>query len=668
MVRINGVNVFQLGKGRRRRQNVSVGQPKGGKSSRARTPGLSVIHDFGLPNACSKLRASPDGNFIVAAGEYPPQFHCYEIREMSLKFCRHVDEPIVDFLFLTPDYCKLVFLESRRWVEFHHKAGRHYRLRVPKVGRSLAYHPSTGELLICGSSAEVYRLSLELGSFCPSIATDVDDDEEGINAVRVNPVHELIGMGCGDGIVRCWDHRCLQRSVGQLDAIASIAQAEGLSTDIIGDSISTLEFDVDGITMAVGTNKGTVALYDLRNNRPSVVKDHFTGQPVVRVEFSRPSTDGSAGNITKPLVLSACGAQLKAWDRLDGSPFTAVETTSPINDFLLVRQQCNIKPPHNLAPTSGLIFVAVDYSDILTYFIPELAPAPAWCSALESFREKAQRVSAEAVVQQHSKFLTPAEMDALGLTEAAASSDKIRPWMHGFLVNHELYKRARAVAMDPMKPQQQQQQGAQDEQPEDFDEWLKRRKRAKAQQRAALSFGTVGRPVKLNAEHAETIVGRPLAEAEASAEGGEGAEASKPKVFTNMVDSRFRKVFKDARFIVDQTSEGFLRYHRNSDTAVQLLAMKEQAELAHRVDITDQFQRVDEDEDIMHDLEGQEKALAHLEPRGFSTPPSSQGTVPPRRPWAKSGGSSGPAMFELKPGRNLFSSVREKHHALARER
>lgn len=48
--------------------------------------------------------------------------------------------------------------------------------------------------------------------------------------------------------------------------------------------------------MAVGTSNGLVALYDLRSQRPLVVKDHMYGSKIVDIKFHSYGADASAGN------------------------------------------------------------------------------------------------------------------------------------------------------------------------------------------------------------------------------------------------------------------------------------------------------------------------------------------------------------------------------------
>lgn len=50
-----------------------------------------------------------------------------------------------------------MFLCADRSVAFHAKFGAYFRTRIPKFGRDLAYHPYNADLLVAGSSNEIYR-------------------------------------------------------------------------------------------------------------------------------------------------------------------------------------------------------------------------------------------------------------------------------------------------------------------------------------------------------------------------------------------------------------------------------------------------------------------------------------------------------------------------------
>jgi ribosome biogenesis protein ENP2 len=129
------------------------------------------------------------------------------------------------------------------------------------------------------NSNEIYRFNLEQGSFLNSLKSTCSNE---INCCEFNPVHELFACGNTDGIVECWDPRTPPKNVGILNcAIDSICA--DLKTKC---SITSMKFR-DGLNMAVGTSTGHILLYDLRSNRPLLVKDHRYELPIKEIQWHR---------------------------------------------------------------------------------------------------------------------------------------------------------------------------------------------------------------------------------------------------------------------------------------------------------------------------------------------------------------------------------------------
>ena len=66
---------------------------------------------------------------------------------------------------LTEDFSKAAFLCADRSLHLHARYGAHFRTRVPRFGRDLAYAPETADLLIAASSSEIYRWLLKTPGF-----------------------------------------------------------------------------------------------------------------------------------------------------------------------------------------------------------------------------------------------------------------------------------------------------------------------------------------------------------------------------------------------------------------------------------------------------------------------------------------------------------------------
>ncbi|KAI3711914.1 hypothetical protein L1987_70463 [Smallanthus sonchifolius] len=58
---------------------------------------VDLIQDLRFETATTRIKATPDGEFLIASGIYPPQVKVYELRELSLKFERHLISEIINF-------------------------------------------------------------------------------------------------------------------------------------------------------------------------------------------------------------------------------------------------------------------------------------------------------------------------------------------------------------------------------------------------------------------------------------------------------------------------------------------------------------------------------------------------------------------------------------------
>ncbi|PIK53645.1 putative nucleolar protein 10 [Apostichopus japonicus] len=115
---------------------------------------IELIQDFEMPIVSNCVRVSEDGQHILAAGIYKPRVRCYDLSQLSMKFERGLDAEVVKLRILSEDYSKVVFMQCDRYVEFHTRFGVHHRLRIPRVGRDLAYHDPSCDLFFVGTSPE----------------------------------------------------------------------------------------------------------------------------------------------------------------------------------------------------------------------------------------------------------------------------------------------------------------------------------------------------------------------------------------------------------------------------------------------------------------------------------------------------------------------------------
>lgn len=364
-----------------------------------------------MPGVSTSIRMSKDNQFILVTGTYKPRVKCYEVNNLSIKFERCFDSEVETFEVLSEDYSKLVFLQTDRFIEFHAAPGRHYRLRVPKVGRALGYHAPSCDLFIAGSSSEIYRLNLERGQFLQPFETQ----SSGFNACDINPEHHLLCVGSQEGCVEAWDPREKRKC-------ATIDVAMKIKNYIDFPSVTSIKFK-NALQMAVGTASGHVLLYDIRASEPLLIKDHLNRSPVKKIDF----------NPSHNVVYSLDSAMLKIWDENTGKQMAYIEAPTNFNDF------CTIQ-------NTGLFFFAQEDVKMQTFYVPALGPAPRWCSFLDNLTEEIESETVQNIYDDY-KFVTKQELDDLGL-DHLEGSNLLKAYMHGYFVDMRLYQKAK-LAADP---------------------------------------------------------------------------------------------------------------------------------------------------------------------------------------------------------------------------
>lgn len=462
---------------------------------------IELIQDFDMPTVSTAIKVSKDGQYILAAGTYKPRVRCYDTYQLSLKFERCLDSDVVTFDILSDDYSKLVFLHCNRYVEFHSQHGHYYKTRIPKFGRDFSYHYPSCDLYFVGASSEVYRLNLEQGKFLNSLQTDAVEN----NVCDINPVHYLFATGTAEGKVECWDPRTRGR-VGLLDcALSSVTQ----DTEVEGlPSVSALKFN-GALHMAVGTSTGQILMYDLRSNRPLLVKDHHYGLPIKSIHFQD----------QLDLVLSADSKIIKMWNKDTGKIFSTLEPEHDINDVCLY-------------PNSGMLFTANEDPKMNTFYIPALGPAPRWCSFLDNLTEELEE-NPETTVYDDYKFVTRKDLDSLGLAHLIGSP-LLRAYMHGFFMDIRLYHKVKTMAN-----------------PFAYDEYRKDKIRQKIEETRAQRVQIKKLP-KVNKQLAIKLI-----EEEEEAD-QQTLKKKKGKNLPNILsDDRFKVMFENPDYQVDEASEEF---------------------------------------------------------------------------------------------------------------
>ncbi|KJE95639.1 nucleolar protein 10, variant 1 [Capsaspora owczarzaki ATCC 30864] len=498
-----------------------------------------------MPTAATNLRASKDGRFLLATGVYPPRIRCYELSELAMKFERYLQSEPVKFEMLSDDYTKIACLSSDRFLEIHAQYGTHYKTRIPRFGRDLAYMESATELIAVGDSTDIYRLNLELGRFMTPWASSIGS-QGGLNVVALNSVHDLVAVGSVDGRIECWDPRS-RTCHGQLDIAAILAQ--GSSIDSAGiPEVTSIQFDTDGLSMAVGVSTGQVLLFDVRSDQPVLIKDHQYGFPIKRIKFHRPSGK----------MVTADTKIIKIWERNTGETYTSIEPEHDINDALMYGD-------------SGLILTANEDKKMQAYYVPSLGNAPKWCSFLDNLTEELEETAQPEVFDDY-KFVTRKDLEVLGLTHLVGTN-LLRAYMHGFFIDLRLYNRAKAIA-----------------EPFAYEEYRKSKIKEKIDAQRANRISVQKRLPKVNKGFAKLLLDEESAETNAKKKAA--LQSSNP-----LTDDRFGAMFKNPEFEIDPESETFRILHPTlSKSTAQLQHMFREVGKPAKAD--------DDDDDDEDELEG----------------------------------------------------------------
>lgn len=526
---INGVKLYNISGQRSLATWLAPKKLKSLRKNKDYMQRVELIQDLRFETATTKIKATPDGEFVIASGIYPPQVKVYELRELSLKFERHLVSEIIDFQILSDDYSKIAFLCADRSVCVHAKYGSHYSLRIPRMGRDISYDPWSCDLLCAASSPDLYRINLEQGRFLSSLSTQ----SPAINVVSRSSLHGLIGCGGDDGAVECFDLRA-KSSIGRINAVTPVGDVD--------QEVTALQFDnVGGFLMAVGSSAGKVLIYDLRSSHPIHVKDHMYGSKILDIKWHQTL------NSARPKMITADNHIVRIWDPETGDGMTSIEPTAgTINDVCVF-------------PESGLLLLALDCSQIPSYFIPALGTAPKWCSYLEHLTEELEE-SAEATIYDDYKFLTKEEIERLNLTHYIGT-DVLRAYMHGFFINYKLYKKMQSLA-DPFA----------------YDTYIEQRKKEKMEAERASRITIKRKLPKVNRLLAARLLEDEEAEAEAEVNTVDDSSTKKKtskkrKILGNelLKDERFAVMFENKDFEVDELSPEYLALHPTASKKQPLL-------------------------------------------------------------------------------------------------
>lgn len=449
-------------------------------------------------------------------------------------------------------------------------------MRLPRYGRDLVYDRQSTEALVPAvgvnqdGSGEVFRLNLEAGRYMRSFEVDVGGDDfnstgggtlqGGINTGSVNTgaiaeeSHNLLAFGTSIGTVELWD----SRARGRAGILLPPSQSQP------GESrheITALEFDRTGLNLVTGSSNGLMHLYDLRSPVPYLKKDQGYGYPIHTLKFLNPSSR-TREQTMEPKILSSDKRIIKIWDPRNGAPWTSVEPAVDINSVAWCQD-------------SGMILTANEGRQQHAFFIPQLGPAPKWCSFLDNLVEEmaedpndpqAFTGNQATSVYDNYKFLTVAQLRTLNLDHLIGRTNLLRPYMHGYFVAQRLYEEARLITNPYIWEEER----------------AKRVKEKIDQERESRIRGKKKAAVKVNRKLAEKLFDKQDRAERRNAKrvldqgGDEKMEDAPPADTTTTTetsdnnkgllgDSRFKQMFEDEEFAVDENSYEYMMLNPSSN-------------------------------------------------------------------------------------------------------
>lgn len=552
---------------------------------------VELLQDFEFEEASQCVRASEDGEWVMSTGTYKPQIHTHYLPQLSLSWARHTVALNTTFILLSSDYSKSLHLQSDRSLEFHTPQGCHYTTRLPRYGRDLVFDRNSTEALIPSVGVnqdglgEVFRLNLEMGRYMRSFEVDVGGDDftsagggtlqGGINTGAVNTAaiaeesHGLLAFGTTIGTVELWDPRAKGRA-GVLSPPTQPALGEARN------EVTALSFQRSGLTLGTGSSNGLIHLYDLRSPVPFLKKDQGYGFPIHTLQFLE-SSSATREATMEPKIMSVDKRIIKLWDPRDGAPWTSVEPAVDINSVAWCKD-------------SGMLLTANEGRQQHSFFIPQLGPAPKWCSFLDNLVEEmaedpndpnAFTSSNAGAVYDNYKFLTVPQLRTLNLEHLIGRTNLLRPYMHGYFVAQRLYEEARLIT-NPYIWEEERAKRVKEKIDKERESRIRGKKKAAVKVNKRLAERLLNAEEKKERRDAKRVLERggdaemvdAPAKDDTKTESKNTEEKSKKGV---LADNRFNALFEDEDFAVDENSHEF-RLINPSTVPEPAAARKERAE------------------------------------------------------------------------------------------
>ena len=355
--------------------------------------------------------------------------------------------------------------------------------------------------------------------------------------------HGLLAFGTSMGTVEFWD----SRSRGRVAILPSTQKSSSIEER---QEITALEFDRSGLAIATGSSTGLIHLYDLRSPVPLLKKDQGYGYPIQTLIFLTSSTSTRA-QTNESKVLSADKRIIKIWDQRDGSPWTSVEPAVDINSVAWCKD-------------SGMILTANEGRQQHSFLIPQLGPAPKWCSFLDNLVEEmaedpndpnAYTSQKAGDVYDNYKFLTMQQLQSLNLAHLVGTTSLLRPYMHGYFVAQRLYEEAKLIA-DPFVWEEERNKRVKEKIDTERESRIRGNRKVTAKVNKKLAEKIMERAEREERRQARRVLEKGGDDDNIEDTGATAVAEDKP-ANSLLADPRFSKLFQDENFAIDERSREF---------------------------------------------------------------------------------------------------------------
>ena len=366
----------------------------------------------------------------------------------------------------------------------------------------------------------------------------------GINTAAIaEESHNLLAFGTSLGTVEFWDSRSRGR-VGLLQGPSQPHLVDGRQ------EVTALEFAPSGLQVATGSSTGLIHIYDLRSPVPLLKKDQGYGYPINTLIFLASSTS-TRSQVSEPKVLSADKRIIKIWDAQNGSPWTSVEPAVDLNSVAWCKD-------------SGMLLTANEGRQQHSFFIPQLGPAPKWCTFLDNLVEEMSEDPNDpnaftgqqaGDVYDNYKFLTIQQLKSLNLAHLIGTTSLLRPYMHGYFVAQRLYEEAKLIA-DPFVWEDERDKRVKEKIDAERESRIRGSKKITTKVNKRLVEKMLERAEKNDRKKVKRVLEK----------GGDDDMIDKQTLTMNptekepgglLADPRFAKLFKDEDFAIDEASREF---------------------------------------------------------------------------------------------------------------